>query len=212
MDVAVVLGLWCTALSISFIWPQVLRVYRQQTVEGLSPAGTLHGASGSVLWCLYGIARGDLPLSVANAMVLLAMALIAAAQVRHRVLATRIVTLVAFSAIALALACLAVSPALLGWVAIIVGATSILPQTWHTVRTPDLSALSVPTYAMLVLTAVSWSLYGMVIGDPLVVMPNLLVIPCSIVIATKALAYQRRHGATTGGYQLNPELAAVIAD
>jgi len=38
------LGLWCTALSVAFVWPQVARVYRQHTVDGIAPNGTLHGA------------------------------------------------------------------------------------------------------------------------------------------------------------------------
>ena len=213
MDLAVVLGLWCTALSVSFIWPQVIHVYRHHTVEGLSPTGTLHGASGSVLWCLYGIARGNGPLIISNGLIVLAMGLIAAAQVRHRVLALRTLVLAAVGAVTLAAVALAISPALLGWTAIVVGATSILPQTWHTLRAPDLSGVSTSTYGLLILTACSWALYGIVIGDPLVTLPNLIVIPAAIVIEVKALAFQRRL-ADDGVDQLDgrAELAAVIAD
>ena len=61
MDWMRLLGLCCTALSVAFVWPQVARVYRQHTVDGIAPNGTLHGAVASGLWMLYGLARKTAP-------------------------------------------------------------------------------------------------------------------------------------------------------
>ena len=52
----------CLALSVAFVWPQVVRVYRLGTVEGLSPRGTLHGIAGNCTWLVYGFLRGNVPL------------------------------------------------------------------------------------------------------------------------------------------------------
>src|SRR5262245_39597323 len=109
-----VLGWWCTALSVAFVWPQVARVYRQHTVEGIAPKGTLHGGVASALWMLYGLSLGDPAITVANAAVVLAMSLIAAQQVRHGALAGRVA---AATAVAVALVGgigVAISPNLVG--------------------------------------------------------------------------------------------------
>jgi len=185
------LGLWCTALSVAFVWPQVGRVFRQRTVEGIAPAGTLHGAAASALWMLYGLARGDAAVSVANAAVLLAMALIVSQQVRYRTLRARTAVAVAIVVAVVGLAGGVVSTALVGWLAILVGATSVLPQTFHVLRASALDGVSVPMYGLLCLTTLSWAAYGFVVGDALVVVTNLLVFPCAALVVTRTWVAQR---------------------
>src|SRR5215217_3997077 len=89
VDVTAVLGAVCTLLSVSFVWPQVVRVYRLNTVAGLSPLGTLHGLTACTFWTMYGVASGVLPLVVSNGVIGVAMFAIAIAQVRHHVLSAR---------------------------------------------------------------------------------------------------------------------------
>ena len=160
------LGWWCTALSVAFVWPQVARVYRQHTVEGIAPKGTLHGGVASTLWMLYGLALGDPAISVANAAVVLAMSLIAIAADPPRRAAARVAVATAVGVAVVGGVGLAVSPSLVGWLAIVVGATSVLPQTVHVLRAPSLHGVSVPTYALLCVTTLSWASYGVGIGDP----------------------------------------------
>lgn len=185
------LGVVCTALSLGFIWPQVIRVYRLRSVEGIAGRGTLHGLAGSSLWTAYGIAKVNPPLIISNTTIMLATVLIGIAQIRHRVLRgwQPFATIAGFMSAAFAMT--AVSPALTGWVAIVVGATSILPQTAHVLRAPDLSGISLTMYAMLIATAVSWGLYGVLLGDLLVSAPNAIVIPCALVVAAKTWHFQR---------------------
>ncbi len=190
MDFLTLLGSLCTLLSVAFVWPQVARVYRMHSVEGIAPNGTLHGVAATCLWAVYGAATGVVPLTISNLTVLAAMLLIGAAQVRHRVLAGRTLALTLCASAAVALLSAAVSPVLTGVIAIAVGATSILPQAIHVLRADDLSGVSVTTYGLLVLTALAWSSYGLLIGDWLVVAPNALVLPCSALIAVKAMRAQ----------------------
>ena len=196
MHLTPLLGALCTVLSLGFIWPQVIRVYRLRSVEGIAGRGTLHGLAGSSLWTAYGLAKANPPLIISNATIMLATVLIGIAQIRHRVLRgwQPFATIAAFMAAAFAMT--AVSPALTGWVAIVVGATSILPQTFHVLRAPDLSGISLTMYAMLIGTAVSWGLYGVLLGDLLVSAPNAIVIPCALVVAAKTWRFQRGLGRT----------------
>ena len=184
-------GLWCTTLSLAFVWPQVARVYRQHTVDGIAPNGTLHGAVASGLWMLYGLARGDVAISAANAAVVAAMALIAAPQIRYGTLTRRKAAITAAGVVVVGGIALASSPAAVGWLAIAAGATSVLPQTVHVLRAPTLDGVSVPMYALLCLTTVSWAAYGVGVGDPLVVATNLLVLPCAALVMSRTWLYQR---------------------
>jgi uncharacterized protein with PQ loop repeat len=86
----------------------------------------------------------------------------------------------------------AVSTTLLGMLAFAVGALSVLPQTFKVLRDPDLQGVSVSSNALLFVTSSTWMCYGLAIGDALVTLPNVLVIPCSAIIVAKARAAQRR--------------------
>ena len=83
------------------------------------------------------------------------------------------------------------SPTAVGWLAIVAGATSVLPQTVHVLRAETLSGVSITTYLLLCLTAFSWAIYGVFVGDPLVVVTNVLVLPCAAVVAAQAWLSQR---------------------
>ena len=191
MDWLTLLGLWCTALSVAFIWPQVVRVYRQHTVEGIAPKGTLHGATASAFWMLYGLAVGDAAITLANVAVVLAMALIAFQQVRHGTLPARTGILTAVLVAVVGVGATLLSPTAIGWLAIVAGATSVLPQTVHVLRSETLNGVSITTYLLLCLTAFSWAAYGVFVGDPLVIITNVLVLPCAAVVAARAWLSQR---------------------
>lgn len=175
-----------------FIWPQVFRVYRNDTVEGLAPLGALQGMSGSILWSTYGLSQSDIPLFGSNLLVAVAIGLLSMAMVRHGVVKrTTVFGLVAI-VIGIGFVTAAVSTIVLGMLAFVVGALSVLPQTLKVLRDPDLQGVSVSSNALLFATASTWLCYGLAIGDALVTMPNLLVIPCSAIIVAKARAAQSK--------------------
>jgi uncharacterized protein with PQ loop repeat len=190
VDFTAVLGAVCTGLSVSFVWPQVLRVYRLRTVEGLSPLGTLHGLAASTLWTMYGLGQGVAPLVISNGVIGVAMLMIAAAQVRHRVLPlSRLIgALVLVGAVGGA--AMAVSVTLAGALASVVGITSILPQTIHVSRVAVLSGVSMPMYALITLSTILWAVYGILIGDWVLVTTNVLISPCALFVAMKAWRFQ----------------------
>jgi uncharacterized protein with PQ loop repeat len=87
----------------------------------------------------------------------------------------------------------AVSPTVVGALAFVVGALSVVPQTVKVLRDPNLNGVSVSSNTLLFFTASAWLCYGLLIGDALVAAPNFLVIPCSAVIVQRAHVSQKRH-------------------
>jgi uncharacterized protein with PQ loop repeat len=166
-------------------------VYRLNTVEGISPFGTLHGVAGCTLWTSYGIAQGVGPLIVSNGVIGLALVSIGVAQIRHSAFAAPALAAAIVAFMAIAVGSLMISSTLTGWLAIVVGMTSIIPQTRYVVTATSLAGLSLPMYALLVSSSVMWVAYGLVIGDPLVLMPHTVVLPCGIYITTKVWRSQR---------------------
>ena len=184
------LGLVCTVLSVGFVWPQVSKVYRSGTVQGLAPLGTLHGLAACTLWTLYGAARGVAPLVVSNVAIGAAMGLIAAAQVRHRSLDVRWLVIVLVVTAGVGAGGLSVSAALTGWAAIVVGVTSIVPQTVHVSRVVALPGVSLPMYMLLLVATALWATYGVLVHDWLVVITNVAIAPCAAFVALKAWRFQ----------------------
>jgi uncharacterized protein with PQ loop repeat len=181
----------CTVLGLSIVWPQVFRVFRVG-VEGISPRGQLHALSGGCLWTVYGLAKMNPPLIAANAVALVLGTIIAVMMVRHQKMPAWHLIAVLVGFLGLGAGMSLISPAITAWLAIIIGATSILPQAWYVLRYANLSGLSAPMYVILVVSGSLWFAYGIVIGDLLVSAPNLLILPCAALIGTKALRYQRR--------------------
>ena len=141
---------------------------------------------------LYGLARGDVAISAANAAVVAAMALIAAQQIRHGTLTRRKAAVTAAGVVVVGGIALAISPAAVGWLAIAAGATSVLPQTFHVLRAPTLDGVSVPMYALLCAhDRCRGPPTASRVGDPLVVATNLLVLPCAAVVMSRTWIYQR---------------------
>lgn len=186
MSLTALLAPICTVIAMVLVWPQVLRVWRLDSVEGLSSFGTLHGLTGCILWTLYGIAQGVLPVILANAGIGAAVALVGVAQVRHRVLPAALFGgWVAFVLVA-GLVLVSWSQGVTGWLAGAIGVTSIVPQAVRVARATDVSAVSRPTYALICTSCSLWVVYGMLIADAVVIVSNLLVLPCAAFVLIRA--------------------------
>ena len=182
-----ILGIVASILSMLFIWPQVILVYRSNTVEGLSPIGALQGICGSTLWSVYGLSQSDVAVGGSNLLIVVALALLARAMVKHGTLPASRLYVTIFAITAFSFICVSVSPGVTGFIAFVVGASSVLPQTFTSAKSDDLSGVSLPTYVLLFFTAVAWSAYGFIVKDALVVLPNVVVIPCAIFIGAKII-------------------------
>ena len=192
-----VFSLWCISLSFTFTIPQAYRVVRRNTVEGVSVFSQMQSLSGSILWVVYGIVAHTYLVVTANVMTIVGFGTVTIALVRHRVVPWQRVLVVLTAVIAIAVVAGAVSRDVLGPIAVVVGGTGIVPQAIRAARTTHLVGVSVATFAMVVVMSVSWGVYGLMIGDFFVAMPNVVIVPSALFIMLRALQSHNRYSKTT---------------
>lgn len=66
-----ILGLVATCFTTSSFLPQVITTYKTRDVAGISLLSYVIITIGLALWLVYGLLRGDLPLIVANAVMVI---------------------------------------------------------------------------------------------------------------------------------------------
>ncbi len=170
-------------LSVAFVWPQVARSFR--SVEGLSLASIAQSIVGSWLWVIYGARIETLPLVLANASAGIGFSCVLANAVRKGAVAPRRATALVGLLAALTVVQATSSAALLGWAAIAVGATGILPQVRRTFAAHEHDGVSRPTYMMVVALTSGWSLFGVLDDNWLIVYPNFVILPCALYVLAK---------------------------
>ena len=180
------LGGWCVALSLAFIWPQVWRAIRHDTSHGLSPFALLHGLVGSSLWLSYGILHHDVAVWGSNCSFIVAQSLIISVTYRHGKIPRSTLVRVALAVAAVLLVFTRLPAGFVGIVAILVSGSSVLPQLVHVIRTDNLHAISLASYALTILSTLSWLTYGFVVDDPMLSVQNFFVIPIFAFIMVKA--------------------------
>ncbi len=192
-----IVGGAATVSAVAFSWPQVVRGWRTDSVEGVAPRTFLQTACGSSLWTAYGAAIGDVPLVVANSSIVLAALLVLLLCVRHgRIRTVEIAAALAGTA-ALGWVAAARSDVALGLASLCVGTPAIIPQTWRVWRTERLYGVSAVMYATLAACCACWFAYGVMIGDAFVALPNVVGITCASYIAWRAHDSHRRYASLT---------------
>ena len=142
--------IWCTSLGLAFIWPQVWRAARHDTSHGISPFGLMHGIVGSSLWLTYGILQGDAAIWFSNISFIVAQSIIISVVYRHGKIPRQVLVRVGAALFALALLLTQVSATPVGFVAIAVSGSSIVPQLIHVIRTENLHGISISSYLIAV--------------------------------------------------------------
>lgn len=188
MSAAQVVGTVGVALNQVFIWPQVRRALT--TVEGLAALTVLGGLLARTTWTVYGAALGDTALVLGNATVatgfLVLLLLLARAGRRPALLggAAAVAAVTVLSAVA--------GQAVLGAVAVVSAAVVNLPQMLRALRDPDrLAGVSVPTYCLVALASACWLTYGVLVRQPLITAPHLVLLPTAVVTAAVAARSRR---------------------
>ena len=179
-------GTVAAILAVIFIWPQVVRVYVRRSVEGVSGVSHLVGLSGTLMWFTYGISVGSLPMVISNVNIELAIVALMVMLVRKNALpwwspVTVLVTTAIFCAVFFY-----ISPTVVGVAGVLIGTPAILPQAWRAIRSERLFGVSATSYGLLTLMGLGWFTHGYAIGDPVVSYPNLILMPCSMIVAWKA--------------------------
>ena len=192
MDAA--MGVWCTFTSLVFIWPQVWRMLRRDTSHGISPYSIAHGLVGSSMWFAYGILMDRIAIWFSNGSFITAQIIIISVLSRHgkmplSLLARYVAVLAALLAVSVPASASAV-----GWVATFISVTSLMPQVVHTARTDNLHGISVVSWALTIMSASSWMVYGWMLDDVIMSVINYFTIPMMIYVMTMAIRWRIANG------------------
>ena len=192
MTLANLSGSVAALLGVVFIWPQVIRVYAKQSVEGVSGLSHLIGLSGTLMWFTYAITTQSLPMLISNANIEIAIIALMVMLVRKRALPLWLPVTVFAVSVAYCVVLNALAPSAVGITGVLIGTPAILPQVWRAIRTEYLLGISASSYLLLATMSLGWFTHGMLIGDAIVSYPNFLLAPSALFIAWKAWSSQRR--------------------
>ena len=202
MTLANLSGSIAALLGVVFIWPQVIRVYAKQSVEGVSGLSHLIGLSGTLMWFTYAISTQSLPMLISNANIEIAIIALMVMLVRKRALPLWLPVTVFSLTAAYCIVMSAVAPSVVGITSVLIGTPAILPQLWRAIRTEYLLGVSPSSYLLLASMSLGWFTHGILIDDAIVSYPNFLLAPSALFIAWKAWSSQRRAAQTS---VLSPE-------
>lgn len=188
------LGAWCVALSVAFIWPQVWRAIRHDTSHGISPFALMHGLVGSSMWLSYGLVRADVAVWSSNTSFMVAQSLIISVTYRHGKIPTHVLIRVACAIVAVLVGFTQMPSWLIGYIAIAISGSSVVPQLLHTMRADNHHGISISSYALTILSSASWLIYGFVVSDPMISAQNFFVIPIFVYIISKAWKWRVANG------------------
>ena len=185
-----ILGYWCIAISLAFVWPQVWRTVRHDTTHGISAVGTLHAMAGATLWFTYGALERLSTMWISNASFVTAQVVICGVLLRHNRLPRRLVALFVTAVLVLLVTGLSGPNALLGWIAILVSGSGMIPNVVHVRAAPSLHGISITSWAMTIVAATSWTVYGWVKNDHIIMYVNYFTIPLMFYVITKAAMWR----------------------
>jgi uncharacterized protein with PQ loop repeat len=175
----------------AFIWPQVFRIYRRQSVEGLSATTVLIGLVNPVFWTVFGYSTGRSLAVFANANVGFAFVLIAVQMARMKKVNPFIAVVMFASTVIYCLVMNQISPYVVGVTGLVVSTPMFVPQLWKAIRTRHLYGVSVWSNLLFSIQCGFWVVYGIEVEEWLYIFPNAVLLPCGVIIAWRVMRSRR---------------------
>lgn len=182
---------WCIVLGLGFIWPQVYRAVRHDTSHGISAFGLFHAVVGSALWMTYGLLKGDIAVWFSNISFLLAQSIIISVVYRHGRIPKPVLVRIIVALVILAVILTQAPMNPVGYVAIVVSGSSIVPQLVHVVKSENLHGISISSYLITIVNCMSWMFYGIYVDNLMISAQNFFSVPVIIFITWKAVRWRR---------------------
>lgn len=174
MSLTTIVGFFATGTSIAFVWPQVVRVFAKDSTEGISPYSFLQGCSGSLMWTIYGINKPEGQVALSNGLLVVALSSILYVCVKHKKISWSIPVFTLTTVFVIGSLIANYSITLMGWCTVAIGAPAIIPQVVRVYRTEHLYGVSAAMYGLLSFCCLTWLIYGAMIDDWFVSLPNVI--------------------------------------
>ncbi|MEY4400808.1 MAG: hypothetical protein RL072_673 [Actinomycetota bacterium] len=184
-------GAIATICGMGFIWPQVFRIYRRHSIEGLSATTVLVGLVNPIFWTVFGYSTGRTLAVFANSNVGIAFVLIAFQMARRRGINPVLAVALFVSTVVYCLVMNEVSPYVVGVSGLIVSTPMFLPQLWTAVRKSELYGVSAWSNVLFSVQCVFWLVYGLEVKEWLYIYPNAILLPCGVIIAWRVIRSRR---------------------
>ena len=196
VNLETVVSILAVGFTVAFAWPQVFRALRHG-VDGISVGAVTQSLISASAWFGYGLAQRLPPVMIADVGVIAGQLIVTVLLVRNNALTKSRATAVVVVAIALIAICqipLLTTP--IAMIAGLVALTSALTQLIEVIREPDaLEGLSAATYGILTIVACCWLAYGLLRGDMVIIVTNILMIPMAAYITWAASHSHHDHEA-----------------
>lgn len=155
-----ILGWTASAVFLTRLVPQPVRLLRTGVPDGVSPMAALNGVVGDLGWLVYGVGVGLVPVwtvaGVSLVPCLLMAVLLARSTTVHDVLGAALWSGIVMTAWAL------------GALGTVLGISVLVnngPQVWVAVRSRNLVGLAPATWMIAIADASLWGAYGVATGD-----------------------------------------------
>jgi uncharacterized protein with PQ loop repeat len=191
VNLEVISGTIATMCGMAFIWPQVFRIYRHRTVEGLSAPTVLVGLINPVFWTVFGYSTGRTLAVFANGNVGIAFILIALQMSRKNAINPLVAASMFVATVVYCLVMNEISPYVVGVTGLVVSTPMFLPQLWKAVRTSELYGVSAWANLIFSVQCAFWVVYGIEVEEWLYIYPNAILLPCGLIIAWRVIRSRR---------------------
>jgi uncharacterized protein with PQ loop repeat len=195
VSLTTIVGFFATGTSIAFVWPQVVRVFAKNSTEGISPYSFLQGCSGSLMWTIYGLNKPEGQVALSNGLLVVALSLILYVCVKHKKISWSISVFTLVSVFVIGSLIANYSITLMGWCTVAIVAPAIIPQVMRVYRTEHLYGVSAAMYGLLSFCCLTWLIYGAMIDDWFVSLPNIVGTVGAFYIWVRAVKSHRKYQA-----------------
>ena len=182
-----------SAIGVTMVVPQILRILRHPTMGGVSPWTWAIMATSCVLWMTYGVRSGSLPQIPGNVLLVSGavaiVLLVPAAWSRGR----RAASLVGV-ALVLVLVSLRLTPEQVGFLAFGIGVFGMWPQVYETVwarRGMGPSAISITSQGLKLASQLCWITFAVLTLDLPVIVSALMALSTNGIVTGVELARRR---------------------
>ena len=144
------------------------------------------------MWTIYGLNKPEGQVALSNGLLVVALSLILFVCVKHQKISWMIpvFTLVAVSIAGTFVANYSIT--MMGWCTVAIGAPAIIPQIVRVYRTEHLYGVSAAMYGLLSFNCLMWLIYGAMIDDWFVSLPNIITTLGAFYIMVRAVKSHKK--------------------